>query len=263
MSETFLEKILNTRRERVAEAKRRIDLEGLCEKAFLVRSNVSQFRLRNALSTANSLNIIAEIKRASPSKGVINADADVDETAQNYATGGACSISVLTEEDFFKGSLDDLRAVRKAVDLPVLRKDFVIDEYQIYEAAEAGADAILLIVAALTEENLKNFLRLAQTDLGMDALVEVHTREELDIAEKIGASIIGVNNRDLKTFEVSLDISRQLIAEKSEGFLMIAESGIVSKDEMLELRDLGFDGFLVGETLMRSGNPKEVLEAWV
>lgn len=263
MSETFLEKILGRRREKVAEQKRLTDLDRLRDRAFQTRSSTTKFPLRKALSKNDSLNIIAEIKRASPSRGVINVDIDVAETALNYANGGACAISVLTEEDFFKGSLDDLRVTRDAVQLPILRKDFIVDEFQIYEAAEAGADAVLLIVAALTLENLENFSRLVETDLGMDALVEVHTRDELEIARKLGARIIGVNNRDLRTFEVSLDISRRLAAEKPDGSLMIAESGIVSKEEMTELRSLGFDGFLVGETLMRSGDPKEVLEAWV
>ena len=262
MSETFLENILRVRRQKVEEQKRATDLGRLRENALFVRSTAKNFRFRNALSRNDSLNIIAEIKRASPSKGVINENIDLAETALSYADGGACAISVLTEETFFKGSLDDLRTVRKAVDLPILRKDFIIDQFQIYEAAAAGADVILLIVAALTQENLKDFLRLAQTDLGMDALVEVHTESELDIAARIDARVIGVNNRDLKTFDVSLDVSRRLAAGKPKGSVMIAESGIVSKEEMLELRSLGFDGFLVGETLMRSGDPKKVLEAW-
>jgi len=263
MSETLLEKILSTRLQKVEEQKGRANFDRLRKAAFEVRSKASKFRLREALLKNHSLNIIAEIKRASPSKGVIKADIDVVETARNYANGGACAISVLTEEDFFKGSLDDLRAIRNTVEIPILRKDFIVDAFQIYEAAEAGADAILLIVAALTEANLKDFLRLARDHLGMDALVEVHTQAELEIATDIGASIIGVNNRDLRTFEVSLDVSRQLVLEKPAGSLMIAESGIVLKDEMIELRSLGFDGFLVGETLMRSGDPREVLEAWV
>ena len=183
--------------------------------------------------------------------------------AKRYQKGGACAISVLTEEDFFKGSLDDLRTVREAVDVPLLRKDFIVDEFQIFESAAAGADAILLIVAALTLENLQNFLRLAQTELGMDALVEVHTREDLKLAKKIGANIMGVNNRDLRSFKVSLDVSRELVSGKPENTLMIAESGIASRDDILELKSLGFDGFLVGETLMRTGDPQKVLEAWI
>src|SRR5262249_10347201 len=150
--------------------------------------------------------IIAEIKRASPSKGTINDTIDVAETAKTYKSGGACAISVLTEEQFFEGSLDDLRVARDAIDLPILRKDFIVDDFQIYEAAAAGADAILLIVAALGFENLREFQTLAR-ELGLDALVEVHTAAELEIATEIGARLIGVNNRDLRSFDVSLDIS--------------------------------------------------------
>jgi indole-3-glycerol phosphate synthase len=195
--------------------------------------------------------IIAEIKRASPSKGVINDRIDVAEVARDYAAGGAAAISVLTEEDFFKGSLDDLRFVKAAVDLPVLRKDFTIEEYQIYEAAAAGADAILLIVTALDEDELLRLRTLAEDELGMDAIVEVHSAEELEIADRIGAKMIGVNNRNLNTFDVSLDVSRELIKHRPEGVLMIAESGLTTRAEIDELRSLGFDGFLIGEALMR------------
>src|SRR6185369_17805800 len=263
MKGTILEKIIEAKRGRVETAKRQTDLVTLKERARSARSNAKPHRLRNALSNDLRLNIIAEIKRASPSKGVINADIDIAQTALNYAVGGACAISVLTDEDFFKGSLDDLITVRKSVDVPILRKDFIVDEFQIFEAAEAGADAVLLIVTALTKEQLRGFRTLAEDDLGLDTLVEVHTDEELKIATEMGARLIGVNNRDLKTFDVSLDVSRQLVKNKPSGSLMVAESGIVSREEVIDLRSLGFDGFRVGETLMRSGDPKEVLEAWV
>lgn len=263
MKGTILEKIIDTKRARLESAKRTTDIAKLVADARAARARLKPHRFRRAFADPSRINLIAEFKRASPSKGVINDSRDPAITAASYRAGGAAAISVLTEEDFFKGSLDDLIAVRKAVDIPILRKDFLIDEYQVHEAAEAGADAILLIVAALTEEALEDLLRLAQDDLGMDALVEVHTAEDMEIAKRIGASVIGVNNRDLRTFEVSLDVSRRLIAERPSGSLMISESGIASRQEMVELRSLGFDGFLVGETLMRAGDPKQMLEALV
>ena len=261
MKGTILEKIIDIKRGRVRTLKQRANIPKLMADARSVRAKAGEHRFRNALSDLARINLIAEFKRASPSKGVINDRLDPIPAAVSYKNGGACAISVLTEEDFFYGSLDDLRVIKNTVDLPILRKDFFIDEFQIYEAAEAGADAILLIVAALTEGKLMNFLQLAQDGLGMDALVEVHTWSEMEMAKRIGANIIGVNNRDLKTFKVSLDVSRELIQQKPANALMIAESGISTKDEIVELRTLGFDGFLVGETLMRAGDAKETLEA--
>jgi indole-3-glycerol phosphate synthase len=262
MSETFLEKILETTRQKVTLQRERTDVRELRAKAFEIREQLEKYRFSKTLSDRNRINIIAEIKRASPSKGTINDSINVTETAKAYKAGGACAISILTEEQFFKGSLDDLRVARDAVDLPILRKDFIVDDFQIYEAAAAGADAILLIVAALGFENLRDFQTLAR-ELGLDALVEVHTAAELEIATEIGARLVGVNNRDLRSFDVSLDISRELIKHRPTGALMIAESGLSKKEEILELRSLGFDGFLVGETLMRAGNAVQTLEALV
>jgi len=261
MKGTILEKIIDIKRGRVRTLKQRANIPKLMADARSVRAKAGEHRFRNALSDLARINLIAEFKRASPSKGVINDRLDPIPAAVSYKNGGACAISVLTEEDFFYGSLDDLRVIKNTVDLPILRKDFFIDEFQIYEAAEAGADAVLLIVAALAEGKLMSFLQLAQDGLGMDALVEVHTWSEMEMAKRIGANIIGVNNRDLKTFKVSLDVSRELIQQKPANALMIAESGISTKDEIVELRTLGFDGFLVRETLMRAGDAKETLEA--
>jgi len=261
MKGTILEKIIDIKRGRVRTLKQHANIPKLMADARAARAKAGEHRFRNALSDLARINLIAEFKRASPSKGVINDRLDPIPAAVSYKNGGACAISVLTEEDFFYGSLDDLRVIKNTVDLPILRKDFFIDEFQIYEAAEAGADAVLLIVAALAEGKLMNFLQLAQDGLGMDALVEVHTWSEMEMAKRIGANIIGVNNRDLKTFKVSLDVSRELIQQKPANALMIAESGISTKDEIVELRTLGFDGFLVGETLMRAGDAKETLEA--
>jgi indole-3-glycerol phosphate synthase len=255
----FLDEIIYLKKKRLKIAKANRDFEELKQSAIERRETAKKHHLRENLRR-NQINIIAEIKRASPSKGVINDKIDVAETARNYEKGGASAISVLTEEDRFKGSLEDLRAARNAVALPILRKDFIFDEFQIYEAAEAGADVILLIAAMLDDEVLQKLHHLAEAVLGLDALVEVHTLEELERVKKIGAKIIGVNNRDLHSFQVSLDTSRELIKHAPVDALMITESGIRAKDEILELRELGFSGFLIGETLMRSGNVEEELK---
>lgn len=214
---------------------------------------------RKALSR-EGVNIIAEIKRASPSKGVINDRVDVEKVAVEYQNSGVCAISVLTEEDRFLGSSEDLIKVRRVTDLPILRKDFIFDEFQILESKSIGADAVLLIVKILSKEKLKELLQLAES-LGMDALVEVHTRKEMEVALEVGAKIIGVNNRDLRSFEVSLDVSRELIKCAPRDVLMVSESGISRKEEILELRSLGFSAFLIGETLMKSENISEKLKA--
>ena len=262
MTETFLEKIIAKTRQRVEQTRGLGYGDAVKRRAEKVRSSKGANRFHASLSRSDRKNIIAEIKRASPSKGVINADINVAQVARNYAAGGAAAISVLTENEYFGGEIADLVLAARTIDIPILRKDFTVDAYQICEAAAAGADAILLIVAALTEQELVEFSRIA-ADLGMDSLVEVHTSEELEIAKNIGAKIIGVNNRNLQTLEISLDVSRELIRKRPEGVLMIAESGISTKEEIDELKALGFDGFLIGETLMRTGNASETLGGWV
>ena len=256
MTETFLEKIVVKTREKVERTKSLGYADAVQRRAEKIRASKVANRFHAALSRRDRTNIIAEIKRASPSKGVISADINVAQVARGYASGGAAAISVLTESDYFAGDITDLVLASKTADVPVLRKDFTVDSYQIYEAAAAGADAILLIVAALSEAELVEFSAVAD-GLGMDLLIEIHTIEELETAKKIGAKIIGVNNRNLQTLEVSLDVSRQLIAGRSDDVLMIAESGLSSKEEIDELKALGFDGFLIGETLMRSGDVVE------
>ncbi|HMJ07679.1 MAG TPA: indole-3-glycerol phosphate synthase TrpC [Pyrinomonadaceae bacterium] len=263
MTATFLENILAQKQTRVIADKASANIDSLREKAFSVRGSSPSHLLRAALKNDQRNNIIAEIKRASPSKGVINDVVDVTSLARQYERGGACAISVLTEEDFFNGSIADLSAVRGATSLPLLRKDFIFDEFQIYEAAAAGADAILLIVAALEVDDLERLHQLAECQLGMDALVEVHDRNELGIAAGSGCSLIGVNNRNLSTFEVSLDVSRNMIEARPNGAVLVAESGINRLEHIAELKSLGFNGFLIGETLMRHGDPQGLLEAWV
>ena len=253
MRGTILEKIIDAKRKRVDAAKRLMGEAALADQAYLTRADATPHRFREAIADSARVNIIAEFKRASPSKGIINDHLDPAETAIAYEDAGAAAISVLTEEDFFKGSLEDLAAVRNAVNIPILRKDFIIDDFQIYESTAAGADAVLLIVAGQSAENLQRLLRLAH-ELGLDAIVEVHDRRELETAISIGADIIGVNNRNLKTFEVSLDVSRELIKYRPKDVVMITESGISGRAEINELRELGFNGFLIGEALMRSAD---------
>jgi indole-3-glycerol phosphate synthase len=259
---TTLDRILEATRVRVEAAKGSTDISQLSDRAHAVRSALDPQRLRRSLSSGEQLNVIAEFKRASPSKGLINDRVDPASAARSYEAGGACAVSVLTEPDFFQGSLDDLRSVRSAVSLPILRKDFTIDEFQILEAAEAGADAVLLIVAALEPEELERLQGVVH-DLGLDALVEVHTLDELEIAKQIGATLIGVNNRNLKSLEVSLDVSRDLIAHAPPGVPMIAESGLIRREDLIELKRLGYSGFLIGETLMRSGDAASSLRRLV
>ncbi len=250
---TFLERVTAETRKRVAAASELNYFAKLAKKAELTSEGRERDRFKNALSKKDAVNIIAEVKRASPSKGVIRADVDVPQLVRAYESGGAAAISVLTEPNHFDGCIADLVSAGKHSTLPLLRKDFVVDEYQVVEAAAAGASAILLIVAALPIEKLAVLHDIAE-QLGLNILVEVHDEEEMQKAIDVGASMIGVNNRSLRSLEVSLETSRRLIADKPDGIVMIAESGISTRDEIDELRGLGFDGFLIGETLMRSGD---------
>lgn len=255
----FLTEILELKRLRLAESKKVRPFEALRAAALDVRRHARAHALRAALSDDARLNVIAEVKRASPSKGVINALINPAELAAKYEAGGACAVSVLTEEDRFRGSLEDLRAVRASVRVPVLRKDFIFDEYQLYEAAQAGADALLLIVAALDDAALTRLREITEDELGMDALVEVHTVEELERAAACGAKLIGVNNRNLHTFEVSVETSVELARFAPEGAMMVSESGLRTKYSLRILRALGYRGFLIGETLMRAADPEKAL----
>jgi indole-3-glycerol phosphate synthase len=258
MKPTILQEIFEAKKQRVEKRRQAVDLSELKDRAVRERENTPKHRLKNALQS-RGINIIAEIKRASPSKGTINDTIDVAQTALSYERGGARAISVLTEQDYFEGSIDDLRTVRNTVSLPILQKDFVFDEFQIYEAAITGADAILLIVAMLEDETLVHLYQTADK-LGVDALIEVHDPTEMERARKIGAKLIGVNNRNLKTFEVSLDISRELIKVAPASAIIVAESGLKDRNDILELNRMGFCGFLIGETLMRAGDPAHVLK---
>jgi indole-3-glycerol phosphate synthase len=215
-------------------------------------------RMLERLARPGSLNIIAECKRRSPSRGVLRAGYDAAAIAARYEASGAAAISVLTEPTFFDGSLDDLEDVRQRVSLPVLRKDFVIDEYQLVEARAAGADAVLLIVAALDDEQLHALFERARA-LGLAALVEVHAREELDRALALSPELIGVNSRDLRTLRIDPDGALDLVGAIPDEVVAVAESGVRCHEDLRRFRDRGCDAFLVGERLVSSPDPGRAL----
>ncbi len=251
----ILARIVARKKEEVAEKAR--FRKGLEQNA---RFQIDQRRdFRKALE-ARRPSVIAEIKKASPSKGLLSPDFNPAAQARSYLDGGASALSVLTDRDFFQGSLSDLKTARATVPLPVLRKDFTIDELDIIEAAASGADAILLIAAILTRDQMEQFRKLAAR-YEIAALVEVHADEELDRALESGAEIIGVNNRNLHTFEVDLGTSERLAARIPDGILKVAESGILSRADVERLLGAGFQSFLVGEHLMKSQDPAAALRA--
>ena len=213
---------------------------------------------RSALSRPDRVNIIGECKRRSPSRGVLRADYDPVAIARSYEAAGAAAISVLTEPTFFDGALEHLSAVRAAVTTPLLRKDFVVSDYQLLEARAAGADAVLLIVAALNDEELRRLLRTAR-DLGLDALVEVHDEEELARAIDAGADTVGVNNRNLRTLTVDVEASARLIAKMPSHVIAVSESGLKSGNDVKRLRASGYRAFLIGERFMTSPDPGRLL----
>ena len=249
-----LKTIIAARRRRIEEARASAPIRSV-RQAAEARSDLRDFA--GALS-GDVLSVIAELKKASPSRGLLRPDFRPPEIAKAYQQAGASALSVLTEEEFFQGSLDHLKAVRSAVRLPILRKDFIVDEYQVYESAAAAADALLLIVAALEDRSLKEFLALSER-LHLAALVEVHTAEELERAVAAGAQIIGVNNRNLSTLEVSLETSFRLREKIPSECLCVSESGIKSGEDLERLARAGFNAVLIGEHLMLAGDPGEEL----
>jgi indole-3-glycerol phosphate synthase len=206
--------------------------------------------------------IIAELKKASPSRGLIRADFSVPVLAPAMQAGGAAALSVLTDEPFFQGSLENLQAASLATTLPCLRKDFIVDEYQIVEARAHGADAVLLIAAALTDAELQRLNGLAR-DYALDVLCEVHTVEEARRVRDLGAAMVGVNNRDLRTFEVRLETSLNLASELPGSAVLVAESGIANPADYARLRSAGYSAFLIGETFMRQDEPGRALASWI
>ncbi len=235
-------------------AVRDVDIEERAERS------ISQRRDFLAALSGPATAVIAEIKKASPSKGTFTSEFNPATIACLYQQGGAAALSVLTDEKHFQGSLSDLESARAAVRVPVLRKDFTIDAYHVHQAAAYGADAILLIAAILSEREMRDFRELAE-HYGMAALVEVHSAEELEPALASGARVIGVNNRNLHTFEVSLDTSMRLAEKIPSGVLRVSESGIHSSADVRQLRSAGYQAFLVGEHLMKSGDPVGALRA--
>ncbi len=244
--------------------KRRLQLQR--EQQNLPLANLKQLALHDKRSCIclydalkqPTLSVIAEVKKASPSKGLICETFDPVVIAREYEAAGANAISVLTEEHYFQGSLAYLKAIRKEVRLPLLRKDFIIDPYQIYEAKVAGADAILLIAAILDAETMERFKNIAY-GLGLSCLAEVHNREELDQVLECGFRIVGINNRDLNTFDVDLRTTAQLACYLPKECVVVSESGIATREDMLTVRRHGADAVLIGETLMRSGNIPQTL----
>lgn len=249
-----LEKILAVKADELARARAREPLAALrarAEQRGSVRDFVGALRTRIAAGRAG---VIAEIKKASPSRGVLRESFDPPEIARSYAQHGAACLSVLTDATFFQGSLGFLEQVRATVDLPILRKDFVVDEYQVYEARAAGADCVLLIVAALADAQMLALEQCAQS-LGMAVLVEVHDAGEMDRALRCSTSLIGVNNRNLRTFDVSLQTTLDLLPRVGAGRTIVTESGILERSDVARLRKAGVDAFLVGEAFMRAPEP--------
>ena len=251
---SVLERILARKREEVALLRRTTGEPELRARAADAEPTRGFAR---ALERGPTPRVIAEFKRASPSRGVIRADADPAAVARAYAGAGAVALSVLTDADFFSGGLDDLRAARAACTLPVLRKDFTIDGLQLLEARAAGADAVLLIVAALDDARLAELMQTAR-DLSLDALVEVHSRDELERARAAGADLVGVNNRDLQSFETDVAVTRSLLPY-AEGCRVVSESGLHDPATLRSLQAEGAAAFLVGEFLMRADDPGEAL----
>lgn len=249
----------------VIDKKREIELK----KSIISYSDLEQSPLFSykTVSVANAIKqsvsgIIAEHKRKSPSKSVINASFTVEEVVKGYENAGVCGISVLTDSKYFGGSLEDLLIARACVKTPLLRKEFVVDEYQILEAKAYGADFILLIAAILTRDEIKQLSEFAKS-LGLEVLLEVHSEEELFKSIMPSLDLIGVNNRNLKTFEVSLEFSKQIAQNIPDEFLKISESGIYSVENIQELKPYGFQGFLIGENFMKTTNAGEAAKSFI
>ncbi|MCB1865640.1 MAG: indole-3-glycerol phosphate synthase TrpC [Chromatiales bacterium] len=254
----ILKRILRRKLEEIAERSAQVSLQALMERIDTVpaRGFVEAIRARVA---SGGPAVIAEIKKASPSKGVLRADFHPAEIARDYAAHGATCLSVLTDADFFQGSEDYLRRARAACGLPVIRKDFIIDPYQVYESRAIGADCILLIVAALGDVQLRELARMA-ADLGLDVLVEVHDVEELERALALDVALIGINNRDLRTFDVRLETTLAMLERMPADRIVVTESGIHAREDVARMRAAGVQAFLVGEAFMRAASPGAELE---
>ncbi len=255
----FLSRIIERKKEEVREAAKCVP-EGELRREAEKPMGRRVFAGRLAEPGPHGMNVIAEVKRASPSKGKIKDNVDPAEFARMYEAGGAAAVSVLTDRDYFGGSPDDLKKVRAASRLPALRKDFIISPYQVYESAARGADAILLIVRALSPELLKDLLSLC-SELGLDALVETHNEQEFESAARAGARLIGINNRDLATFETDISTAIRVSGKAAPDQVLVAESGIHARSDIERLLEAGIYNFLIGESLMRSEDPVMLLRA--
>lgn len=253
----ILETIAQSNRELYNEIQKKISLEEIKEKAFSKEIN-NDFPFEKALAKKD-ISYICEVKKASPSKGIIAEDFPYVQIAKDYENAGASAISVLTEPKWFKGSNDYLKEISENVKIPILRKDFTVCEYQIYEAKVIGASAVLLICALLDTETIREWIKICDS-VGLSALVEAHTEEEVYSAIKAGARVIGVNNRNLKDFTVDLSTCTKLRGLVPKEILFVGESGIKTPDDIEKLRQAGVNGVLIGETLMRSENKKKALE---
>lgn len=257
---TILQKILDRKHEEVAERKRAAPLAMVRERALAVGPCRGFVAAMEAQEAAGMPAVIAEVKKASPSKGLLREPFYPADIARSYASAGATCLSVLTDIDFFQGSDEYLQQARKACELPVLRKDFVVDEYQVHEAKVLGADCILLIVAAL-EDGLLCALNDCAQSLGLDVLIEVHDRQELDRSLGLGNTLVGINNRNLHTFETRLDQTIELLGAIPDDRIVVTESGIHSRDDVALMRNHGVNSFLVGEAFMRAEDPGAALKA--
>lgn len=255
----ILDTIVARKKEEVAEAKK---LKSIADLEQSVAFGRQTYGLRDFLVDPTKTGIIAEFKRKSPSKGIINDKVSVEEVTTGYAAAGASALSVLTDKDFFMGHEDDLIAARKVNQIPVLRKDFMVDEYQIIEAKSIGADIILLIAACLTQQEIKDFAKLAKS-LGLSTLLEVHGQEELDYSINEYIDVVGVNNRNLKDFTVSIDTSLKLAETIPAEFLKISESAISNPETIKVLKKAGFNGFLIGENFMKTENPGKAMAEFI
>ena len=253
---SILARIVEARRQAIAHRQRVLPLAVL--KMTVAKKASAPRDFPGALSRSGSINVVAELKKASPSRGLLREDFEPGLLAPAFEAAGAAALSVLTEEDFFQGSLGHLIEARKACGLPVLRKDFIVDPWQVWEARAAESDSFLLITAILSDELLGELLGLGR-ELGMEALVEVHTREELKRALKAKARIIGVNNRDLTNFQVRLETSLELVEAVPDECVAVSESGIRTRQDIERLRQAGFDAFLIGEHLMSYPDPAAAL----
>jgi indole-3-glycerol phosphate synthase len=254
---TILDKIALTKKEEVARLLRERGLASLKDGAL---SSPPPRGFRKALHRPGRLSLIAEVKKASPSKGVLRADFDPVAIARAYEAAGAHAVSILTDVTYFQGSIDYLRQARVVINLPVLRKDFLIDPSQVYEAREAGADAVLLIVAMLDKAALSDLQALVRR-LGMDALVEAHDEEELEKALAVGADLVGINNRNLKDFVVSLDVTKRLLPHCPPGVPVVSESGILTRADAQAVKEAGASAVLVGEGFVRHADPGVAVRA--